>query len=198
LTSIHFSYYRVARESILSLAMSNMNHITHYKQVNGRPQSIKSNDMKSRDQIRRHAPSPALSEDGNALTPHEIKRRAQNRASQRAFRERKRTQAEELQRQVHQIQKTHEELLESYHDKEEEVSTLYESIRELQHRLQALKAQSTEPQSLMSSPSFQFEPVLLDDPFNKWSTAIYQAPAEWDAQSQPSQQYFDDSQFQSV
>ena len=175
-----------------------MNHTMQYKQVTGRPQSIQSINMKSRDQIQRHVAGPAPSEDGNALTPHEIKRRAQNRASQRAFRERKRTQAEELQRQVHQIQGRHDELLQSYHDKEEEVSTLYESIRELQHRLQALKAQSAEPQSLMSSPSFQFEPVLLDDPFDRWSTALYQAPAGWDAQSRRTQQYFDDSQFQSV
>lgn len=178
--------------------MSNMNHTTQYKQVTRRPQSKPSIDMKSRDPIRRHVPGPAPSEDGKALTSHEIKRRAQNRASQRAFRERKRTQAEELQRQVHQIQKRYDELLQSYHDKEEEVSTLSEHIRELQRRIQALKAQSVEPPSLISSPSYQFEPVLLDDPFDRWSTALYQAPVGWDAQSQCTQQYFDDSQFLSV
>lgn len=174
-----------------------MNHSTQSKQGTRTPQARQSIDLKSKDEIRRHVPSPAPSEDGKALTPHEMKRRAQNRASQRAFRERKRTQAETLQHQVHEMQKTHDELLHSYHNKEEEVSALNDNIRELQHRLQALKAQISEPQS-SSSTSFQFEPVVLDDPFDNWSGVVFQTPAGWEAQTQESQQYFDDSHFQSV
>lgn len=95
------------------------------------------------------------------------------------------------------MQKTHDELLHSYHNKEEEVSALNDNIRELQHRLQALKAQISEPQSSIST-SFQFEPVVLDDPFDNWSGVVFQTPAGWEAQTQESQQYFDDSHFQSV
>jgi septal ring factor EnvC (AmiA/AmiB activator) len=179
------------------LAHSNMNH-SQSKQGVRRPSAVQSIDMKSKDQIRRHVPSPAPSEDGKALSPHEMKRRAQNRASQRAVRERKRTQAETLQHQVHEMQKRHDELLHSYHDKEEEVSALYDNIRELQHRLQALKAQISEPQSSISSSSFQFEPVVLDDPFEEWSGVVFQTPTGWDPQLQDHQQYFDESQFQAA
>jgi len=159
------------------------------KKVSGRPSLEQAVDMKTNDQIGCHAPSPAPSEDGKALSPHEIKRRAQNRASQRAFRERKRTQAETLQKQVNEMRQMHEELLSSYHHKEEEVSELYNKIHDLEYRIQALK-QSPSPQQLSSASSFQFEPVVFDDPFDEWSTASLQTPVEWSTQSQQPVHFF--------
>lgn len=147
--------------------------------------------MKPSDQIRRHVPSPAPSEDGKALTPHEIKRRAQNRASQRAFRERKRNQAETLQHQVHEMQQRHDELLRSYHHKEEEVSALHERIRDLEYKIRTLKTHSSSPEPLPSSASFRFEPVVFDDPFDRWSATLFQTPVEWNPQSQQTEQFFD-------
>lgn len=144
----------------------------------------------SKDQLRRHAPSPAPSEEQPKLSAHEIRRRAQNRASQRAFRERKRHHAETLQHQVREMQKRHDELLESYKDKEDEVTQLHDKIQDLEQKLRLLNASSPSSQSSQTSPSLQFEPVVFDDPYERWSTAQYQVPMNWDGHVQPMDESF--------
>jgi AP-1-like transcription factor len=138
----------------------------------------------SKDQLRRHAPSPAPSDEHKGLSAHEIRRRAQNRASQRAFRERKRHHAESLQQQVREMQKTHEELLRSFKRKEDEVSELQDKILDLENKIRLLNAPSPSSQSSHTSASFQFEPVVFDEPYETWSAAQYQIPIGWDGRVQ--------------
>ena len=169
-----------------------MNKTDQFSQTTARPKLGKAIDLKPKDQARYHVSPSISSEDGKTLTPHEMKRRAQNRASQRAFRERRRTQAETLQSQVNELQQQHEEILGLFHNKEEEVSALYDKIRGLQYKIQLLKAQGSSPPPLMSSTSFQFDPLVLEDTFDRWSTAQFETPAGWVVQSQHAQQYFDE------
>jgi len=134
----------------------------------------------SKDQLRRHAPSPAPSDEHKGLSAHEIRRRAQNRASQRAFRERKRNHAESLQQQVREMQKAHDELLRVFKHKEDEVSELQDKIHDLENQIRLLNTSSPSSQSSQTPASFQFEPVDFDDPYSRWSAAQYQIPIGWD------------------
>jgi predicted nuclease with TOPRIM domain len=138
----------------------------------------------TKDQLQRHAPSPAPSDEHKELSAHEIRRRAQNRASQRAFRERKRNHAESLQQQVREMQKTHDELLRAFKHKEDEVSELQDKIDDLENKIRLLDTPSLSSQSLQTPASFQFEPVDFDDPYNRWSAAQYQIPVGWDGRLQ--------------
>ena len=183
---------------MIALATLNMNNTSQFSQATARPKLSKAIGIKPKYQDRYHVSTSPSSEDGKSLTPHEMKRRAQNRASQRAFRERRRTQAETLQNQVNELQQRHEEILGLFHNKEEEVSALYDKIRGLQYKIQLLKAQGSSPQPLMSSTSFQFDPVVLEDTFDRWSTAQFETPTEWGAQSQHTQQYFDEQPLMSM
>jgi len=149
-------------------------------------------DISAKERIRRHAPSPAPSEEAKALTPYEMKRRAQNRASQRAFRERKRSHAVMLQGQVQELQQIHDKLLQSYHHNQEEVLKLYEKIHDLEYQIQALQAQSPSLQQVESSESFQFEPVLFDGTLDRWSTGFLQTPEAWASSAEQPALYLDE------
>jgi AP-1-like transcription factor len=167
----------------------------NYKEDADKPQSRpilskKDNLEGSKDQIRRHAPSSAPSEEHPKLFAHEDRRRAQNRASQRAFRERKKHHAESLQQQVREMQKTHNELLRSYSQKEEEVLELHDKIHDLEHKIRLLNASSPGSQSSQTSASFQLEHVVFDDSYDRWPAANFQIPISWDGRVQPMDESF--------
>lgn len=67
------------------------------------------------------------------------RRRAQNRAAQRAYRERKEQVRQELEVQVKMWQERHQFLRESYVDQAQEVQKLKKHIETLQMRLLALQ-----------------------------------------------------------
>ena len=70
------------------------------------------------------------------------RRRAQNRASQRAFRERKEKHAQELQRQLSELEEKHKELLESHTELDGLNKKLVQEIERLRD---ALRSRTTSP-----------------------------------------------------
>lgn len=67
------------------------------------------------------------------------RRRAQNRASQRAFRERKRSHTEDLQQQLDKLHETHQFLQETYQQNVEELSNMKAYVDELNFEITMLQ-----------------------------------------------------------
>jgi AP-1-like factor len=86
------------------------------------------------------------------------RRRAQNRASQRAFRERKEKHVKGLEHQLEDLHEKHQDLLQSYTRQADEVTKLNHRIAELNSELQTL--QSCTDQS--------FSELLTPDKFEKF------------------------------
>lgn len=88
------------------------------------------------------------------------RRRAQNRASQRAFRERKERHVKGLEHQLELLNEKHQDLLCTYNKQSEGVAKLNRRIAQLTADLKALKASSTPsplevPRSNMAVPTVQ-------------------------------------------
>jgi hypothetical protein len=101
--------------------------------------------------------SPSQDHLHTSLTPTQ-RRRAQNRASQRAFRERKEKHVKGLERQLEDLHEKHQDLLQSYTRQADEVSKLNGRISELTAELNALR--SCQDQS--------FSEMLMPDKFDKF------------------------------
>jgi len=86
------------------------------------------------------------------------RRRAQNRASQRAFRERKEKHVKGLEHQLEDLHEKHQDLLQSYTRQADEVGKLNNRIAELTAELNALR--SCQDQS--------FSDMLMPDKFDKF------------------------------
>lgn len=86
------------------------------------------------------------------------RRRAQNRASQRAFRERKEKHVKGLERQLEDLHEKHQDLLQSYTRQADEVTKLNSRISELSSELNALR--TCQDQS--------FSEMLMPDKFDKF------------------------------
>jgi AP-1-like transcription factor len=78
---------------------------------------------------------------GHLLTRPQ-RRRAQNRASQRAFRERKERHVKGLEHQLEDLHEKHQELLQSYSRKADEVTKLNARIQELNSEIDSLRTSS--------------------------------------------------------
>ena len=131
-----------------------------------------------------------IGEDNMKSGKDQLRRRAQNRASQRAYRERQRRHAESLREQVCEMQKVHDELFRSYSQKEEEVSELHEKIHDLEHEIRMLNASSPASLSSQTSASIQLEPVVFDDSCERWPAADFQIPISCDGRVQPMDDVF--------
>jgi hypothetical protein len=70
------------------------------------------------------------------------RRRAQNRASQRAFRERKRSHTEDLQQQLNKLHETHHFLQETYQQNVDELSNMKAYVDELNFEISMLQMKS--------------------------------------------------------
>lgn len=88
----------------------------------------------------------------------EQRRRAQNRASQRAFRERKEKHVKGLEHQLEDLHEKHQDLLQSYTRQADEVSKLNGRISEL----------TSELSSLRSGQDQSFSEMLMPDKFDKF------------------------------
>jgi predicted nuclease with TOPRIM domain len=86
------------------------------------------------------------------------RRRAQNRASQRAFRERKEKHVKGLENQLEDLHEKHQDLLQSFSRQAGEVSRLNSRISELNAELNALR--SCQDQS--------FSEMLMPEKFDKF------------------------------
>ncbi|KAK2746469.1 hypothetical protein FQN57_003095 [Myotisia sp. PD_48] len=90
------------------------------------------------------------SQSKEAVTTMHLRRRAQNRASQRAFRERKEKHVKGLESQLQDLHQDHQKLLRSYNLQTDEVRRLKDRIRDLLADMETLRAP---PQLQCSTPS---------------------------------------------
>lgn len=96
---------------------------------------------------------------GSLLIPAQ-RRRAQNRASQRAFRERKERHVKNLEQQLEDLHGRYEELLRSYDQQKDEVLSLKVELKELHSKTESLQQCETSTLEIASkrrAPSFQSE-----------------------------------------
>ncbi|KAL1982236.1 hypothetical protein VTN96DRAFT_1605 [Rasamsonia emersonii] len=77
--------------------------------------------------------------DPETIANMQFRRRAQNRASQRAFRERKERHLKSVESQLHNLQSLHHDLLQSYNQQAEEVARLKQRIQELTSEIEKLR-----------------------------------------------------------
>jgi len=101
-----------------------------------------SSTLDERDRRRRRTGSTSSSKDKEALPNMHLRRRAQNRASQRAFRERKERHVKGLEHQLEDLHSKHQDLVQSYTRKADEVSKLNARISELNSEIEALRTSS--------------------------------------------------------
>ncbi|OJD14137.1 hypothetical protein AJ78_05486 [Emergomyces pasteurianus Ep9510] len=73
-------------------------------------------------------------------SPNSKRRRAQNRASQRAFRERKERHLKSLENKLQDLHSKHQNLLQSYHQRTDEVQQLNSRIQQLTTELDILRS----------------------------------------------------------
>jgi len=121
----------------------NSNPSTFYTMQQGRipVEYTGSSTLDERDRRRRRT-STSSSKDKEALPNMHLRRRAQNRASQRAFRERKERHVKGLEHQLEDLHDKHQDLLQSYTRKADEVSKLNTRISELNSEIEHLRTSS--------------------------------------------------------
>ncbi len=83
--------------------------------------------------------TPLHSPKAGSVPLSKARRRAQNRASQRAFRERKERHVKGLEYQLETLNEKHQDLLASYSKQASSVAQLYRRITELQAQIKAVK-----------------------------------------------------------
>ncbi|EXJ55101.1 hypothetical protein A1O7_08026 [Cladophialophora yegresii CBS 114405] len=115
-------------------------------------------DQSDRRRRRSGSTSAATTKDKESIPNMHMRRRAQNRASQRAFRERKEKHVKGLERQLEDLHEKHQDLLQSYTRQADEVSKLNGRISELTAELNTLR--SCQDQS--------FSEMLMPDKFDKF------------------------------
>ncbi|GAD95284.1 predicted protein [Paecilomyces variotii No. 5] len=122
----------------------------------------------SHERDRRKKASP--SKEPEMITNMHLRRRAQNRASQRAFRERKEKHVKGLEHQLRDLHEKHQSLLHSYSRQADEVRRLNERIKSLSVELDILR---TNEMSLNES--------LLPDKFDvvPYPHTVYAAPGPY-------------------
>jgi len=107
---------------------------------------------------RRSGSTSSPPKDKETIPNMHLRRRAQNRASQRAFRERKEKHVKGLEHQLEDLHEKHQDLLQSYTRQADEVGKLNNRIAELTAELNALR--SCQDQS--------FSEMLMPDKFDKF------------------------------
>ncbi|EXJ93742.1 hypothetical protein A1O1_02135 [Capronia coronata CBS 617.96] len=124
--------------------------------------SVEFNDPTSLDQNdrrkRRSGSSSTPTKDKDTITNMHLRRRAQNRASQRAFRERKEKHVKGLEHQLEDLHEKHQDLLQSYTRQADQVTRLNNQIAEL----------SAEVNALRSCQDQSFSDMLMPDKFEKF------------------------------
>ncbi|KIW39143.1 uncharacterized protein PV06_08945 [Exophiala oligosperma] len=107
---------------------------------------------------RRRGSTSAPAKEKDTIPNMHLRRRAQNRASQRAFRERKEKHVKGLEQQLEDLHEKHQDLLQSYTRQADEVSRLTGRISQLNAELNTLR--SCQDQS--------FSDMLMPDKFDKF------------------------------
>ncbi|KAK5060220.1 hypothetical protein LTR84_010105 [Exophiala bonariae] len=107
---------------------------------------------------RRRSGSTSTTKEKDTIPNMHLRRRAQNRASQRAFRERKEKHVKGLEHQLEDLHEKHQDLLQTYTRQADEVGKLNNRIAELSAELNALR--TCQDQS--------FSEMLMPDKFDKF------------------------------
>jgi len=129
-------------------------------------------DQTDRRRRRSSSISAPAAKDKETVPNMHLRRRAQNRASQRAFRERKEKHVKGLEHQLEDLHERHQDLLSSYTRQADEVTKLNNRISELTAELNALR--SCQDQS--------FSDMLVTEKFDKFdafsaqSNIVYSGP----------------------
>ncbi|OAX77268.1 hypothetical protein ACJ72_08436 [Emergomyces africanus] len=92
------------------------------------------------DEYDRRRSKPKNSKDKENVSNMHLRRRAQNRASQRAFRERKERHLKSLEDRLQDLHSKHQNLLQSYHQRTDEVQQLNNRIQQLTTELDLLRS----------------------------------------------------------
>ncbi|MCJ1320885.1 hypothetical protein MMC15_006226 [Xylographa vitiligo] len=104
---------------------------------------------------------PHATKDKQTISSMHMRRRAQNRASQRAFRERKEKHAQDLQRQLDDLEAKHQELLTSYRQLDSTNSNLTTELDDLRRKITILQSSRSDSADHMMS-SEPFDPYDFD------------------------------------
>jgi len=118
-----------------------------------------SSTLDDRDRRRRRA---SVAKDKENIPNMHLRRRAQNRASQRAFRERKEKHVKGLEHQLEDLHDKHQDLLQSYSRQADEVAKLNSRIHELSSEIEMLRTQSDVSFSELLTPE-KFDAVPGSD-----------------------------------
>ncbi|PGH13964.1 hypothetical protein AJ80_06102 [Polytolypa hystricis UAMH7299] len=94
------------------------------------------------DDMDRRRRKPTTPKDKETTTNMHLRRRAQNRASQRAFRERKERHVKGLENQLQDLHEKHQDLRQSYTRQADQVQRLNERIQNLTTELDVLRTSS--------------------------------------------------------
>ncbi|OAP61428.1 hypothetical protein AYL99_03631 [Fonsecaea erecta] len=127
---------------------------------------------------------PSTDSEQTVVPPSKLRRRAQNRASQRAFRERKEKHVKALECQLETLNEKHQDLLCSYNKQSDSIVRLNRKIAQLQADLEALRftAAMTEPPA---SPIHHHRhkwhgPNVMPDKFDAFPNAANLDPVLYD------------------
>ncbi|MCJ1246179.1 hypothetical protein MMC30_003384 [Trapelia coarctata] len=97
---------------------------------------------------------PQAVKDKQTISSMHMRRRAQNRASQRAFRDRKEKHAQNLQNQLDELEAKHQELSSSYRKLETTNSKLVTELEELRAKITTLTSSRDTLDEMMTSELF--------------------------------------------
>ena len=113
------------------------------------------------------------------------RRMAQNRASQRAFRERKRSHLEDVEAQLNKLRQAHDDLLETYKQKSDEVSDLMTYVGELKFEISTMQTSPNifdMPENVDTEKAVKLEaspPHFNTQPGTAYTTQL-NTPRDWD------------------
>lgn len=114
----------------------------------------------------KYLPNSALKSDHGWLTPLFQRRRAQNRASQRAFRERKEKHVQHLEHELEDLETKHRTLARSYTDLDTTASQLREEVKQLRSELDSVMGSREGSVNNESQPGTNFfDPFASDGMF---------------------------------
>ncbi|KAL8916634.1 MAG: hypothetical protein Q9208_008393 [Pyrenodesmia sp. 3 TL-2023] len=164
----HYQYYGTSTESSPSPRMlqvqynnfDSMNSNTYPDMINAQYLQQQQNILNSVEftdltnpvhEDRRRRKSTTL-EDKQAISNMRIRRRAQNRASQRAFRERKEKHVQQLEQELGTLEAKHHDLQKSHSDLGEANDKLKQEVEQLRSEIRTLKTAGDGSSMLGLSP----------------------------------------------
>lgn len=155
------SGYMTPQPTIInSIEFTDLTHIQHEERVRGQRRSTTAQDKEAASNMRivsspessGHLSHPTVPPvEPRADSGMQQRRRAQNRASQRAFRERKEKHVQNLEHQLQELETKHRELSQSYSDLDSNHRELKAEADVLRHELNSLRRSSSQHHSSAST-----------------------------------------------